>query len=222
MAAFESIKRNLAGIQARIDAAARRVDRESSEITLVAVTKYVGLEEVRALYELGVRHFGENRPLQAREKIEAMPDDIAWHMIGNIQRRKAREVAGLFQWADAIERPEVAEALEKRCAAAGSTLKTMVEVNVSGETTKQGVAPEDAAASLAVLREAPHLEPVGLMTLAPYEAPEADIRQYFRRLKTLCATLGVAECSMGMTDDFEWAIEEGSTQVRIGRALFEG
>jgi len=220
MASFQAIERNLIAIQNRIEAAANRARRDPASVTLVAVTKYVGLDEVKALYDLGVTHFGENRIPAAQEKIAAMQAPVQWHMIGNVQRRKARDVAGLFDWVDAVDRPELAEALEKRCVEADATLRVLLEVNVSGEDAKHGVAPEEAAGLLDVLRHTPHLSPEGLMTMAPYGAPEPELRRYFRTLRECADGLELAECSMGMTDDFEIAIEEGSTQVRIGRALF--
>jgi len=221
MADSLAIKRNLQAIRQRIDAAADRADRNPASVTLVAVTKYVGIDEIRTLQDLGVQHFGENRTDTARTKIEALDGPVQWHMIGNIQRRKAKDVAECFQWADAVDRSALADALENRCSQAGRTLKTLVEVNVSGEASKHGVGPDDAAALLDHVRHSEHLEACGLMTMAPYDAPEPELRGYFRRLKALADVLTVPECSMGMTDDFEIAIEEGSTQVRIGRALFE-
>ena len=214
------IAHNLNIIQRRIADAAARSGRNPADVTLVAVTKTVGVEEIRALYDLGVRDFGENRLESALPKIEALPKDICWHFIAPVQTRKAREVVASFNIAEAVDRVKIAEALQKRCEEQDKTLEIMVEVNVTGEESKHGFAPEELSAIIMQIRNLDRLNLKGLMTMAPFDAPEDVIRNCFRRLNALADEFALLQRSMGMTDDFEIAIEEGATQVRIGRALF--
>lgn len=217
-----TIDRNLQAIRARIAGAAHRAERSPQEVRLVAVTKSIGVMEAKALYELGVRDMAENRVEVARPKLEALhPPDLCWHMIGNLQRRKVREAVRHFDRADAIDRLSLARALQDRCDEAGRTMACLVEVNVSGETTKHGFTPDGLGPALLELRAFDCLTVEGLLTMAPWGAEEAAIRRVFRNLRELGQAHGLKELSMGMTDDFELAIEEGATQVRIGRALFE-
>lgn len=211
---------NLNAVQARIAAACNRAGREFNSVQLVAVTKAVGIDECRILHALGVTHMGENRIEIAAPKVEALGSAITWHMIGNIQRRKAREVVQIFDRVDAVDRLELAEALQRRLEGTDKHLPVLLEVNVSGEVSKHGFAPEDLPNALRDLGAFNHLQITGLMTMAPFDAPEPDIRAYFRHLKALTRDHGLPECSMGMTNDYEIAIEEGATQVRIGSALF--
>lgn len=212
---------NLAAVRARMAAACARAGRSEDEVRLVAVTKSVDAETCAALHALGVTEMGENRIEVAGPKVAAIGRAVTWHMIGNIQRRKAREVVQLFDTVDAVDRVELAEALERRLDGTEKRLPVLIEVNVSGEAAKHGFAPEALADGLSAIRHYPHLDVRGLMTMAPFDAPEGEIRRYFRTLKALTREHGLPECSMGMTQDYELAIEEGATQVRIGSALFE-
>jgi len=215
------IRANLARIEARIAAAAKRAGRSFGDVRLIPVTKTVGIEECRILRDLGYIHLGENRVEQAEAKVAALAPSMQWHMIGHVQRRKAREVAALFSRVDSVDRLELAEALEARCAALAKKLLVLIEVNVSGEEAKSGFAPQEVARALDTLRGMPHLIVEGLMTMAPLvDDPEAA-RPIFRGLRELAATLGLKALSMGMSNDFEVAIEEGATEVRIGTAIFK-
>ncbi len=216
------IKENLQRIEARIAAAAARGGRVRSDVRLVAVTKAVDAGAVRTLYESGVTAFGENRLPGVEEKQAATPSGAEWHMVGVVQRRKARDVAALFDWADAVDRMALAEALDKHCGALEKRLNILIEVNVSGEASKHGFAPEDLPEAVERIKALEHLRVRGLMTMAPYTEDPELTRPVFRRLVGLAEGLSLPELSMGMTNDFEVAIEEGATQVRIGSALFEG
>lgn len=211
---------NLKCIRGHIDAAAARAGRDPASVTLVAVTKTVGTEEIRALHALGVRDMGENRLEAARPKIEAAPDDLRWHFIAPIQSRKAREVVALFSVADAVDRVKVARVLQQRCEEQERTLEILLEVNVTGEAAKHGFSLEETPAAIREIEAFDRLRLTGLMTMAPFGAPEPVLRACFRQLKAMCDNAGLPECSMGMSDDFEIAVEEGATQVRIGTALF--
>ena len=216
----DRIVRNLAGIRRRIAEAAARAGREAASVRLIAVTKTVGLAEIQALRDVGVLEVGENRVEVAQPKIAAGPADIVWHMIGPLQTRKASEVVAAFSHFDAIDRLRAAEALQRRCEKQDRTLCVLAEVNVSGEDSKHGFEPSELPRMLAQLRGFDRLRLDGFMTMAPFGAGDKILRNCFQTLKRLADAHGLAELSMGMTDDFEIAIEEGATQVRIGRALF--
>lgn len=216
-----SIETNLADVRKRIESAAKRVGREPETITLVAVTKGRAISDARTLYDLGIRHFGENRIPEAESKIAGLPGDIVWHMIGNLQRRKAASAVRLFPRIDSVDRPELAETLNRRAKDAGKILDVLVEVNVSGEGSKHGVEPAALPGMLDFAAKLPHIRVQGLMTMAPLTEDEGEIRNTFSGLRRLSESLQLPVVSMGMTLDFEIAIEEGATEVRIGSALFE-
>ena len=218
---IDTIQKNLDAITMRIEGALKRAGRHSSDATLIPVTKMVGLEEIRSLYDLGFREMGENRPNVAEPKILAAPKDIRWHMMGSIQRRKTRDVVGLFDRIDSVDRAELVTELEKRCAEAGKTMEILLQINVSAEESKHGFTPKVLSDTLNTVQSCPHLNTVGLMTMAPAEAKENEIRGYFRELKHLADDNGLSVLSMGMTNDFEIAIEEGATEIRIGTALYK-
>lgn len=218
----ERLAQNLAVIRARIARAAEKSGRPAGAVRLVAVTKSVSVEEVAVLAGLGVTEFGESRLPQARDKIEALrARGLAWHMVGSLQRRKAREVVALFDYVDAVDRLELAETLQARCAEADRRLRVLVEVNVSGEARKHGFAPDELPAALVQMRKLDRLNVEGLMTMAPFGAEDTVLRRVFGALRALAETHGLPELSMGMSQDFEVAVEEGATQVRIGTALFD-
>ena len=213
------IAANLSRVLERVCSAAERAGRNPRDVRLIAVTKSVGIEEARSLWELGVSELGENRAEHAREKVEALPE-ARWHMIGSCQRRKAPGVVALFPHVDSVDRIELAEALERRCEEQDKMLRVLLEVNVSGETAKHGFAPRQVEGALTAMRLFDRLSVEGLMTMAPLAADAEAARPVFAALRRLAADLGLRELSMGMTNDFEVAIEEGATQVRIGTALF--
>lgn len=216
------IERNCTVIRGRMAEAAERAGRDPAQVRLVAVTKTVGIEAVRALVEAGVLDFGENRVELARPKIEAIPGSAArWHMIGPVQRRKAKDVAAHFDYIDAVDRVEVAEALQRRCEELDRRLHVLVEANVSGEEQKHGFRAAELEGALRTMTPYDRLHVEGLMTMAPLDAPEAVLRSVFGGLRELAERFGLRELSMGMSGDFEIAIEEGATQVRIGTALFD-
>ena len=232
---------NLHRVHERIATAARRSGRDPSAITLVAVTKTHPADTILEAYEWGVRHFGENRAEEAAEKIPAvqamLPPDavITWHMVGHVQSRKAEAVVGLFDWVHSVDHLKLAERLSRFAGQRARTLCVLLEFNVSGEASKYGlrVKGDRITGDLEVLKEVeaiavlPHLKVEGLMTMAPIVATMEQTRPVFRALRRwrdqLAARFPQCEwrhLSMGMTDDYEVAIEEGATIVRIGRAIF--
>ncbi len=218
---IQRIGRNLEMIRQRIASAALRSGRDPNSVRLVGVSKSASLEETAALFQLGVIDLAENRVEQASGKIRALGAGPQWHCIGNLQRRKARQAVSLFQSIDAVDRLSLAETLQRQCEEQGCRVQVLLEVNVSGETKKHGFAPDELSGALVAMRSFDRLDVLGLLTMAPFDAPEPVLRGVFGGLSQLAQTHGLAELSMGMTDDFEIAIEEGATQVRIGRALFD-
>ena len=240
------IGKRVADVQARIAAAAERAARDPGAVTLVAVTKSFPAEAVLAAYDAGLRHFGENRVGELAEKraeVEAalgMESGIVWHLIGPLQSRKTTPAADHADYFHALDRRKIARRLGSRLEENERRLPTLLEVNVSGEESKHGFdatrwetdaqqqqALEEVARYCATL---PGLDVRGLMTMAPWGAPEEEVRRVFARTRDLAAWLAEATAgvpglswhalSMGMTDDFELAVEAGATHVRVGRALF--
>ena len=213
-----SIAENLARVRERLDRACQKAGRLPEEITLVAVTKGVGPEMISQAHSLGIRHFGENRVQEAQEKISALkPLDITWHMVGHLQTNKAKLALELFHVIDSVDSLPLAQALSRK---APAPLPILLEVNVSGEATKFGFLTEALPPALEEIARLPNLEVRGLMTVAPLVKDPQEVRPIFSRLRGLAHALGLQELSMGMSDDFEVAIEEGATQVRLGRAIF--
>ena len=222
MSTFTQIESNLRDIRARAAAAAERAGRDPEMVTLIAVTKSVGLDEIRDLRDLGVRHFGENRVDVARAKREALADpELVWHMIGNVQRRKTREVLEVFDRIDALDRIALAESIQTRCLELDRHAKVLVEVNVSGEAQKLGISPAELPGLLATLAEMDRIYVRGLLTMAPYDAAPTEISRVFNGLASLAREHKLTDVSMGMSNDFELAIVAGATEVRVGSALFE-
>jgi hypothetical protein len=213
------IRENLARVQDRIAAACSRSRRDPSTVTLVAVTKYVSDDEVKAVLDLGIRDLGESRAVEGSARAKRFGPDVRWHFIGHLQTNKAGKVLSSFHVIHSLDRPALAEELTKRSRDRNSAFPVLVQVNVSGEATKGGYRPEDVSAAMKGLRGS-NLEVAGLMTMAPAGDPETA-RPHFRKLRELAAACGVTQLSMGMTGDFEAAIEEGATLIRVGTALFE-
>jgi pyridoxal phosphate enzyme (YggS family) len=208
-----AIAARVAEVRARIAAAARAAGRTSDAVRLLAATKTQPVEAVRAVVAAGVTDIGENRAQELTAKAPALADtDATWHFIGRLQRNKVNQLAPWVRWWHSVDRPELVDALAARVAGA----RILVEVNVAGEAQKGGCAPVDAP-TLVDRARAGGLEPVGLMTVAP---AEGDPRRTFAALRELGGRLGLAELSMGMTGDYEAAVAEGATVVRLGSALF--
>jgi len=224
--AFES---RYESIRERIDGAASRSGRKSSGIALMAVTKTRQVMELEEAWEAGIRLFGENRVQEAAEKIVAWPPvKVAdWRLIGHLQRNKARKAVALFSRIESLDRRELALELQRILEEKEERMDTLIEVNTSGEASKHGVSPEGLELLLEqVLQACPRLEVKGLMTIGPLGANLSGTAKAFALLRELrdrnASRLGLVlpELSMGMSDDFEVAIEQGSTCVRLGRALF--
>ncbi len=209
---MSQLQQNLASVRERIAQACKRAGRKPEDVQLVAVTKTVPAEIVAQLPALGVTIVGENRVQEAAEKIPQV-SGLRWHLIGSLQSNKAKKANAMFEAIHSVDRIELVDALK-------DPVQVFIEVNVAGETSKHGVKPDEAQALVDRIRRFhPHLALQGLMTMAPLGE---DSRPHFKRLATLAKECGVTGLSMGMSGDFEIAIEEGATHVRIGTALFKG
>ncbi len=225
----QKIRDNLLQVQERIGAAARKVSRRSDEITLIGVSKTHPAEAIRAAYEAGLQHFGENRVQEWEGKRAGLGDLQAhWHLVGHLQSNKAARAAGLFHSVDSVDDLALAQRLDRARGeqASGSKLRILIEVRVEEEESKSGVRTEEAAALAGKLAALAHLELAGLMCIPPFLEEPARVRPYFRRLRewrdSLAPQIGrdLPVLSMGMSHDFEVAIEEGATEVRVGTAIF--
>ena len=219
-----SLQRDLeAGVERvreRITRACQRAGRDPGSVTLVAISKGQPVEAVRAAYAAGLRHFGENRIQEALPKIDAATRagvGATWHLVGHLQSNKAKAAATTF---DVIHSVDSARLLARLDGAAPAPRDVLLQVNIAAEPQKQGVAPEEVEALVEGARVAANLRLRGLMTIAPMAADPEEVRPVFRDLRALADRFALTDLSMGMTDDFEVAIEEGATLVRVGRAIF--
>jgi PLP dependent protein len=227
-----TIAENIAAVCERVDQCARRAGRHSGDVTLMAVSKTHPPELIREAYASGVRLFGENRVQEFAGKAGALADlaGAEWHMIGHLQTNKAARAAELFGAVDSVDSVKLAEKLDGAARALGKKLSVLIEINVGGEAAKSGVAPESPELEELLLSalQFDGLEFRGLMTVPPYTADPGEARPYFRKLRELRDTIAARTLpairtdvlSMGMSHDFEIAIEEGSTCVRVGTAIF--
>ncbi|MDX2064506.1 MAG: YggS family pyridoxal phosphate-dependent enzyme [Fimbriimonadaceae bacterium] len=211
----ESGKR-LAEIRARIASAATSAGRDPAEITLIAVSKTYPVDRIRTMYELGVRDFGESKLQEAIPKIAALPHDIHWHFIGHLQSNKVRAVAQSFGTIHTLSTESALRELHK----APKMPNVFTEVNSAAEPQKSGLLPAEVEAFVGRLREMPSVRWMGLMTMGPATDDLSTTLRYFRETSHLNAALGGKSLSMGMSADFECAIQEGATHVRVGSALF--
>ena len=222
------VRANLELVKQRIARAAERAGRSPEEIHLVAVSKSVDLERIRQAVEAGVEALGENRVQEAREKIRVLGRPVPWHLIGSLQTNKARDALELFDLIHSVDRPSLAQELDQRARASGRRVRVLVQLNLAQEVTKHGVGPGEFKPLMELLAECSGLEVCGLMTIPPAASDPEASRPWFRRLRELRESarswnlpgITLDHLSMGMSDDFEVAVEEGATIVRIGTAIF--
>jgi pyridoxal phosphate enzyme (YggS family) len=222
----DTFQERLTRIQERMAAACARAGRRADEVQLVAVSKTYGADRVREAAACGLRIFGENKVQEAEAKIPECPGTASWHLIGHLQSNKAARAVALFDQIHSVDSLKLLQRLEAAAAAEGKRLPLLLEVNVAGESSKFGLRPEGVPEVLAHTGELEYTQVVGVMTMPPLTPDAERARQYFRRLRELRDGWGaqfglpLAELSMGMSHDFEVAIEEGATWVRVGTALF--
>jgi pyridoxal phosphate enzyme (YggS family) len=222
-----NLEQRIEAITARISAAATRSGRSASDVTLIGVTKTVGRATVDEAYQLGMRHFGENRVQDCVEKFaNPLPADALLHEIGQLQTNKAKQAVQLFDVIHSVDRLSLVGALEKAASQAAKQMGVLIQVNVAGEEQKAGCEPDAVGALIEAIGQSTWLEMHGLMTMAPYFETAEETRPVFSDLRELRDRLEVEHgvrlqwLSMGMTNDFEIAVEEGATHVRVGRAIF--
>jgi pyridoxal phosphate enzyme (YggS family) len=226
--AMGTVADNLNAVQERIAKAAARVGRDPEGVTLVAVTKTMPVERIREAIDAGQRVFGENRVQEAQAKIEALGREVQWHLIGHLQRNKVKFVCDLFDLIESVDSLSLAQDINARAARHGIVMPILIQVNIGDETTKSGVAASDTLALVQQVATLPHLALKGLMCVPPIVEVAEHARPYFVELRTLAEQIGreripnvaMSELSMGMSHDFEVAIEEGATTVRVGSAIF--
>jgi pyridoxal phosphate enzyme (YggS family) len=212
------LRERLDRVEERIQSAVKRAGRQRSDVTLIAVTKKFPAEVTCQAYELGLRYFGENYVQEFEAKLPALAGLTAaeFHLIGHLQSNKAGSAAQLFQAIETVDSEKLARRLDQT----GRALEVMIEVKLSEEDAKAGAAPETVPGLVEAIRACPNLRLTGLMTMPPWSDDPEQTRPYFRRLAALARTCGLAKLSMGMSNDFEAAIEEGATHIRVGTALF--
>jgi PLP dependent protein len=226
---MDSVAVRLTEVRARIDAAARSAGRDPSSVRLIAVSKTFPLDAVRDAYQAGQRDFGENRVQEALQKIAGSTDlSIRWHLLGHLQTNKARKAAGSFAMIQSVDSVDLLEKLDRGSEEAGCDPQLLIQVDLAGETTKYGVPPSEVPRLLDAAIACRAARVVGLMTLPPVPDTPEDARPWFRRLRDLrdqwqaagAPAAMLRELSMGMSGDFEVAIQEGATMVRVGTAIF--
>lgn len=227
---MSSIAENIKVVRERMESACRRAGRNPSEIKLVAVSKTVDINRIREAVLSGISIIGENRVQEAREKIEEFNrlqtsdfrlQTVSWHMVGHLQTNKAKTAVMLFDLIHSVDSLHLAEEIDRQAGKVGKIQKVLLEVNLAGEETKHGIPKEDAIDLLKEISKLNNISVEGLMTIPPFTEDPEEARPYFKELRELRdRTNGLRELSMGMSNDFEIAIEEGATIVRIGTAIF--
>lgn len=219
---------NLAKINERIKSACTRSNRALNDVKVIAVTKYVDIEQTRKVLDLGLIHIGENRANEGIEKFNELHDRGEWHFIGNLQTRKVKQIIGKFDYIHSLDRLSLAEEIDKRAKEIGIIANCFIQVNVSGEVTKSGVSSQDVLHFIKEVSQFKSIKIVGLMTMAPHFEDNELTRPIFRELRELkdmvneqkVLDYSLDELSMGMSNDFEIAVEEGATFVRLGSILW--
>ena len=222
------IKENLEEVREKIRQACQRSGRREEDVTLISVSKTKPVEMLREAYEAGSRDFGENRVQEIMEKYGQMPEDVRWHMIGHLQKNKVRQVIDKAVLIHSVDTVELAEQIEKDAAKRDLTVDILLEVNVAEEESKFGFRTEEVEAAVMKIKEFPHVHIKGLMTIAPFVSNSEDNREVFKKLYQLYVDIrsknidnvNMSVLSIGMTGDYEVAVEEGATMIRVGTGIF--
>ena len=222
------LKDNLKNVEERVQEACDRAGRKREEVTLIAVSKTKPIEMLQEIYDENIRDFGENKVQELCDKIEKMPKDIKWHMIGHLQRNKVKYIVDKVEMIHSVDSIRLAETIDKEAAKKGIVVNVLLEVNMAKEDTKFGLMPEEVMDFIHEIVRFQHIKVQGLMTIAPFVENPEENRIHFANLRKLSVDIAkekvdnvnMSILSMGMTNDFEVAIEEGATMVRIGTAIF--
>jgi PLP dependent protein len=214
------VRENLERVRERIARAAARAGRPPDDVLLIGVSKTVDVDRIRAALGAGLRALGENRVQEAKTKVAELGRPAAWHLIGHLQTNKVKDALELFDVIHSLDRLELAQELERRAAARGLAVEAMLQVNVAAEPSKGGFGPDAVGEALEAIAKLAHVKVTGLMAIPPeVERPE-ESRRWFRGLREQAERHGLKRLSMGMSGDFEVAVEEGATMVRVGTAIF--
>jgi len=224
---MSSVQNNLEKIKQQIERSCANSNRSIEDVKIVAVTKYVDTQRMLEAFEAGLLHIGESKVQAAKEKWEQLAGKGVWHFIGHLQTNKVKDMIDKFKYIHSLDRLSLAKEIEKRAAPINKTVECFVQVNISGEETKHGLEPDQVESFLAQLEGYKHIKVIGLMTMAPYEEDPEATRPVFRSLKALQVELQqkgwehapLTELSMGMSNDYHVAIEEGATYIRLGSTL---
>ena len=222
------VTESLKEVEKKVEEACKRAGRERSEVTLIAVSKTKPVEMLQEVYDTGVRDFGENKVQELSDKYDVLPKNIRWHMIGHLQRNKVKYLIGKTVLIHSVDSLRLAEQIEHEAAKADTIMNVLIEVNVAGEESKFGTTCNEAIELVRAVAALKHVKIKGLMTIAPFTDNPEDNRIYFKKLKQLSVDIksknidnvDMDELSMGMTGDYEVAIEEGATMVRVGTGIF--
>lgn len=222
------IKENLAKVRKNIEDACKKVGRDVSEVTLITVSKTKPLSDLRIAYEEGSRDFGENKVQELVSKIDEMPSDVKWHLIGHLQRNKVKYIAGKVAMIHSVDSYRLAEEINVQAKKNSCVIPILIEINIAGEDTKFGIKPEEAEELIREISELENVKVSGLMTIAPNVANPEENRAYFKAMKDLFVDISTKNIdnvemkvlSMGMTNDYTVAVEEGATMIRVGTGIF--
>lgn len=222
------IKENLANVRKNIEDACKKVGRDVSEVTLITVSKTKPLSDLRIAYEEGSRNFGENKVQELVSKIDEMPSDVKWHLIGHLQRNKVKYIAGKVAMIHSVDSYRLAEEINVQAKKNSCVIPILIEINIAGEDTKFGIKPEEAEELIREISELENVKVSGLMTIAPNVANPEENRAYFKAMKDLFVDISsknidnveMKVLSMGMTNDYTVAVEEGATMIRVGTGIF--
>ncbi len=222
------LKENLQKVEENIEAACKRAGRDRSEVTLIAVSKTKPVDMLQEVYDTGIREFGENKVQEMMDKYEVLPKDIQWHMIGHLQRNKVKYLMGKAALIHSVDSLRLAEEISAQSVKHDVITDILIEVNIAGEESKFGTSKEEAMALVEAAAKLPNIHICGLMTIAPYVDDSEDNRKYFRGIRELSVDIkkknidnvDMRILSMGMSGDYEVAIEEGATMVRVGTGIF--
>ena len=217
---MDDIRANIERVNERVSRAAARAGRRAEDVLLIGVSKTVDVDRIRAAVAAGIRALGENRVQEAKDKVATLGRPVPWHLIGHLQTNKVKDALGLFDVIHSIDRLDLARECDRRARAAGRVVDVLLEVNVGDEASKGGFPSGEVAAALEAVAKLDHLRVHGLMAIPPVVERAEDARGWFRVLRGLAERHGLKELSMGMSADFEVAIEEGATMVRVGTAIF--
>lgn len=222
------LKENLGNVEKKVNEACAKAGRKREEVTLIAVSKTKPVDMLQEIYDCGIRDFGENKVQEMCDKIEVLPDDIKWHMIGHLQTNKVKYIVGKTKLIHSVDSLKLAQEIQKQAVKKDVTVPVLIEVNIAEEESKFGIKKEETIDLVKSIAELDHVKIMGLMTIAPYVENPEDNRLYFRGIKQLSVDINNQNIdnvcmdilSMGMTGDYEVAIEEGATMVRVGTGIF--